>query len=248
MLHKLKDFFGKTGENSPQRSCLKTDIHSHLLPGIDDGVESFEDSLALIRRFSALGYERLITTPHVMHDFYRNDAETIRNLAGELQHKIRESGIPITLEAAAEYYLDEGLMEKLENNEDLLTFGKNYLLFETSFINKPIYLEEFIFKCTSQGIVPVLAHPERYAFVHQEPGLLGELASRGVLLQINANSISGYYSKEVKKLTRKLIDQGMVNFVGSDCHSEKHMKRLEQTVNDPYFGKACELPLLNKYC
>ncbi len=248
MLTRFKEIFGSQSKNSAQKACLKTDIHSHLLPGIDDGVETFEESLQLIRRFSALGYERLITTPHVMHDFYRNEPETIRTLALELQQKISEANIPVSLEAAAEYYLDEGLLEKLENSEELLTFGDNYLLFETSFINKPIYLEEFIFKCTSKGIVPVLAHPERYAFVHQEPDLLPELTSRGVLLQINANSISGYYSKEVKKLTRKLIDQGMVNFVGSDCHSEKHMKQLEQTVKDQYFGKACQLPLLNVNC
>ena len=248
MFSSLKRLLGKSDQEFAQETCIRTDIHSHLLPGIDDGVGTFEESIELIRAFSDLGYQRLITTPHVMQDFYRNKASDILQLSEELKKRIKKEGIPISLGAAAEYYLDEGLMEMLDKDQQILTFGKNYLLFETSFINKPMYLEEFIFKCTSKGLIPVLAHPERYAFIHHDPSMLEQLKSRGVLLQVNANSITGYYSKDVKKLVRKMIDGNLVDFVGSDCHSLKHMNVLRQAVADPYFRKACDHSLLNDEC
>lgn len=247
MLESLKRLF-KGSADKPVHTGIRTDIHSHLLPGIDDGVESFEEAISLIRQFEILGYRKIITTPHVMQDYYRNTPEEIQSLARQLRDKLKATGCSIELEAAAEYYLDEGLMEKVDKEGALLTFGENYLLFETSFIDKPIYMDEFIFNCTSRGIQPVLAHPERYAYIHHQPDLLTDLQSRGVLLQINANSISGYYSREVRKFTRKLIDEGLVNFIGSDCHSEKHMNVLKKTLTDPYFTKACSLPLLNSSC
>jgi len=231
-----------------QNSCLTTDLHSHLLPGIDDGVESMEEAISLIRSFQELGYKKLVTTPHVMHDFYRNEPETILCLAEELRVKLAELNIDMELEAAAEYYLDEGLVEKVEKGHQLLTFGNNYLLFETSFIDKPMYLDDFIFTCTSKGLNPILAHPERYAYVHNNPNILEELRTRGVFLQVNANSIGGYYSKGVRKMARKMIEDGLVNFIGSDCHSAKHMTVLKETISDPYFRKACDLPLLNSTC
>ena len=244
----FKNIFHSGSEEVEYTSCLKTDLHSHLLPGIDDGVQTMDEAITLVRGFAELGYTKLITTPHVMQDFYRNEPETILRLAEELRNRIKELDIQVDIEAAAEYYLDEGLVDKVEQNKKLLLFGDNYLLFETSFIDKPMYLDEFIFTCTSKGIHPVLAHPERYAYIHNNPNLLDELRTRGVLLQVNANSISGYYSKEVRKLARKMIDERKISFVGSDCHSEKHMEVLKNTVNDPYFKKACSLPLLNSSC
>ena len=246
MINIIDRIFG-TKKETTFKSCLSTDLHSHLLPGIDDGVESFDEALALLRSFAELGYKKVITTPHVMQDYYRNEPETIVSLAKELNDKLKAADIPVELEAAAEY-LDESLVEKVGGAGKVLTFGNNYLLFETSFMDKPIFMDDFIFECTSKGYNPVLAHPERYAYVHNDPRILGELQHRGVLLQINANSIGGYYSKEVRKLVRKMIDDRIVNFVGSDCHSEKHMQVLKSTVNDPYFRKACELPLLNPTC
>jgi tyrosine-protein phosphatase YwqE len=247
MFDKIKQFFQEKAP-AQTRSLITTDIHSHLLPGIDDGVETFDESLEVVNGFISLGYTRLITTPHIMQDYYRNEPEEIRELAALLQSKIYDRGWDITVEAAAEYYLDEGLMEKLENEDELLTFGNNYLLFETSFINKPIYIEEFLFKTMSRGYTPVMAHPERYAYIHNEPNLLQTLMDRGMLSQVNANSFAGYYSKEVKKMARRIIDSGLVNFVGSDCHSMKHLEVLRDVISDPYFVKASGYPLLNSDC
>ena len=162
MFSKLRNIFGSRPKE-PGAIRLTTDIHSHLLPGIDDGVETYDEALEVVEGFIDLGFERLITTPHIMQDYYRNEPDHIRELAAILQSKIYDRGWDISIDAAAEYYLDEGLMTKLEDGDEILTFGGKYLLFETSFINKPIYLEQFIFNALSQGMVPVMAHPERYA-------------------------------------------------------------------------------------
>ncbi len=243
MFEKLISLF--SSQPGEIQKLLKTDIHSHLIPGIDDGVESYEESLEIIRRFYEMGFRKLITTPHVMQDFYDNEPEVILNGLERLKEIIAEDGLDMEVGAAAEYYLDETLLQKLEKSDDLLLFGKNYLLFETSFINKPLYLDDFLFLAQSKGLTPVLAHPERYAFVHNEPGLVQSLIDRGLLLQLNLNSLSGYYSKEVQKMARRLIDQKQIHFLGSDCHSMKHFDALVESMRTPHFQRACALPLLN---
>ena len=137
-----------------------TDVHSHLLPGIDDGAQSMEDSVDLVRQLGALGFKKLVTTPHIIHDFYPNNAEIIRSKLHDLKQRLLQEDIKIDLNAAAEYYLDEFFMDQLAQNSPLLTFGENYILFETPFMNEPNYLKESIFKLISKGLRPVLAHPE----------------------------------------------------------------------------------------
>lgn len=238
----IKLFSSQPGEI---QKLLKTDIHSHLIPGIDDGVESYEESLEIIECFHELGFRKIITTPHIMQDFYNNEPDVILDGLSELKKRVAETGLEMELGAAAEYYLDETLLNKLENSEDLLVFGKNYLLFETSFINKPLYLDDFLFLAQSKGLTPVMAHPERYAFVHNDPELVQSLIDRGLLLQLNLNSLAGYYSKEVQKMARKLIDHKQIHFLGSDCHSMKHFEAMEEAMRTHHFQRACALPLLN---
>lgn len=228
------------------KNKISTDIHSHLLPGLDDGVESFEESLELIRSFQQLGYSKLITTPHIMHDFYNNSADDIVSKTSELNTLIAQQGIEIKVVPAAEYYLDEYLLEKVNDKDfPLLTFGDNYLLFETSFMNQPFYLNEFIFHAKSRGLNPVLAHPERYAYLQSNMELIDDLITRGVLLQLNINSITGYYSKQVKKVAEKLIDSKKIHFLGSDCHNANHMAVTQNARTEKYYNKALSLPLLN---
>jgi protein-tyrosine phosphatase len=222
-----------------------TDIHSHLLPGLDDGVQTFEEAEAIILRFQKLGYTRLITTPHIMSDFYRNTTEGILARRDQLQVWLSEKNITITLEAAAEYYLDEDLFKKAEAHVPLLTFGQKYLLFETNFMTEPFQLKEFIFAVTTQGYKPVLAHPERYMYLQDNFSKAEDLLNRGVLFQLNISSITGYYSKGAQRLAQKLIDKGWIHFLGSDCHNLQHIQRLEETVSQKYFQKAISLPLLN---
>ena len=141
------------------------DIHSHLLPGLDDGVKSVEETVYILKMLKRLGYKKVITTPHVMSDHYPNQTSDILSKLAYVKEEIVKKNINIKLEAAAEYYLDENFIQKIDSRQDLLTFGKNYLLFETSFFNKPAFLEEAIFNMNAQGYQPVLAHPERYGYL-----------------------------------------------------------------------------------
>jgi protein-tyrosine phosphatase len=232
----------KTTEAPP----LTTDLHSHLLPGIDDGVETLEQAEEIILHFQKLGYTRLITTPHVMSDAYRNTSESILEKLTELRAHLQRKGIAVTVEAAAEYYLDETVMEMLETGKPMLTFGAKYLLFETNFLTEPFNLKEFIFLAHSKGYKPVLAHPERYLYLQQDWNKLQDLQDRGIYFQLNISSITGYYSKRVQVTAHKLIDKGWVHFLGSDCHNFQHVKLVETVQRTKYYQKALSLPLLNR--
>jgi protein-tyrosine phosphatase len=218
-------------------------MHSHLLAALDDGVKSHAESIDLIRQFYTLGYRKLITTPHIMSDYYRNEPEHIKFTLAELNEQVAKEKIPVVIEAAAEYHLDEELMKKLEARESLLTFGNSYLLFETNFLNEPYQLRDFIFKAITQGYKPILAHPERYEYMTLEKA--EELRDRGVLLQINIPSIIGYYSNPIQRMAIRLIEQGWVDLLGSDCHNNHYMNLLENAIQDKNFRKAVDLPLLN---
>jgi tyrosine-protein phosphatase YwqE len=224
---------------------LTTDLHSHLLPGLDDGVSSLEQAEEIINRFVGLGYKKIITTPHVMYDYYRNSPKTILPKLKELQAHIETKKIDITLQAAAEYNLDENLMRLVQGDEPLLTLGNNYLLFETTFFAEPLQLKEFIFLATTKGYKLILAHPERYVYLQNDLTKAEDLLDRGVLFQININSLAGMYDRGSVQAAQKLIERGWVHFMASDCHTLQHMEILQKTINNKYFQKALSLPLLN---
>ena len=221
------------------------DIHSHLIPNIDDGVDSIEESLQVIQAFRTLGYRKIITTPHIMSGFYDNTPENILSGLETLRKMLREAQIEIEIEAAAEYYLDETLLERLRKKEKLLTFGTGYLLFEMPFMTEPVFLEEAIFQIKTLGLQPVLAHPERYLFLHEQPHRLPEIAEKGCLFQMNLNSLTGYYSKKVKAFAEEMIAMKLVHFVGSDCHRLKHIPILRQALKSKSFAVLSEHHLLN---
>jgi protein-tyrosine phosphatase len=225
---------------------LGTDMHSHLLPNLDDGVRSFEQAEEIIRQFITMGYRRLITTPHVMSDTYRNTSEGILTRLEELRDHLRQKQIDIEIDAAAEYYLDEELIRKLESGEPLLTFGDNYLLFETNFLTEPLNLKDFIFLATTKGYRLVLAHPERYLYLQQDMRKMEDLLNRGLFFQINISSFTGYYSKTVQITVNKMIENEWIHMLGSDCHHIQHTKLIQTALPMKYFQKALSLPLLNK--
>ena len=215
----LRNLFSKRKESLLPST---TDIHSHLLPGIDDGVQTIEESVDVITFLSTLGFKKLITTPHVMNDYYKNTPEIIRSKLNEVKEAIHKEGLEVEIEAAAEYYLDEHFYEQIIKGNELLTFGDNYILFETSFTVEPLLLKEVVFKLTSNGYRPVFAHPERYRYLHENTKLLNELIDQQLIFQLNLLSLEGYYSKPVQKMALQLLKRNAIHFVGSDCHNMKH--------------------------
>lgn len=245
----FQKLFGRTEAAAEPLSlaALGADMHSHLLPGLDDGAETLEQSIGLLRQMQALGYRKLVMTPHIMGDFYRNTPEGVRGALASLQAAATAEGIAVELSCAAEYYLDEFFLRRLENKDELLSFGgdKRYLLFETSYINEPLNLAEAIFELKSAGYQPVLAHPERYTYLYGRFEELEKIRAKGVLLQLNLNSLVGYYSTGARKVAEKLVDAGMVDFAGTDAHNLKHMNALDKVLRCEYLPRLLRLPLRN---
>jgi protein-tyrosine phosphatase len=238
------DFFTRKN-NVVATPLFKTDLHSHLLPGLDDGVKTFEDAETIIRLFIETGFTKAITTPHIMNDYYRNTPSGIKGKLEELKTFLAQKKISFEVQCAAEYYFDEALMDLAFSDSEILTFGDRYVLFETNPFSEPMMLNDFIFQLTTKDYKPVLAHPERYQFLQNNFARMEDLIDRGVYLQVNALSFTGYYSKAIQKIANELVENNMVRFVGSDCHTVQHARLLQAAVENKYFKKALELPLLN---
>jgi protein-tyrosine phosphatase len=233
-------------ENQEAVEALKVDMHSHLLPGIDDGVEDFEQAYQTILDLKNIGFEKLITTPHMMMGVYDNTPEMILAKRDALRAFLLEKNLDIQLEASAEYYLDEHFMELVKDKEKLLPIAGQYILIETAFMHASPFLNEAVFLIQASGLKPILAHPERYLYMHENFNQYIDLHDKGVLFQVNLSSLTGYYSPMVRKVARKLIDEHMVDFLGTDCHGPRHIDNLKKSFIDPYYKKAVNLPLLNK--
>lgn len=225
-------------------SGVHTDMHSHLIPGIDDGVKTVEESVEMIRGFAELGYKKLITTPHVMSDFYRNTPEIILNGLDKVREAVRKEKIPVTLEAAAEYYLDEVFLHKVQT-EKLLTIGDKYLLFEISYVNPPDNLYNVIFEMNIKGYKPLLAHPERYPFYYNKFDEYYKLKESGALFQLNTNSLVGYYGAGAKKIAERMVNEQMIDFIGSDLHGIRHLEALQKSLQEKYLTKLVGQRILN---
>jgi len=208
---------------------LRTDLHSHLLPGIDDGAGEMETSLKLLEGLFALGYRRIVTTPHVMADSYRNSSEKILDGLEELKNAARQKGVEMELHAAAEYYMDEEFSRRLEAG-DILTIGGEWVLFETSYYNKPLGFRERIYEISARGYRPMLAHPERYRYVKDPEKFYGRLREMGVGFQVNINSLGGYYGREARAKALWLSERGWIDFLGSDLHGAKQLEFLKRTL------------------
>ena len=227
-------------------STLNVDMHSHLIPGIDDGAKTMEDSISLIKTLHGLGFTRLITTPHIMSDYYKNTPAIINAGLEQVREALKTENITVEISAAAEYYIDDGFLQKLEE-EKLMTFGDNYLLVEISYINHPDNLKDIFFRMRVAGYKPVLAHPERYPFWYNNFDEYRSIRDSGVLLQLNLNSLTGYYGPDAKKAGEKMIDLEMIDMVGTDMHHTKHANSLRSCLNQKYLPKVFELNLLNRY-
>ncbi|MDX5477896.1 MAG: capsular biosynthesis protein [Cyclobacteriaceae bacterium] len=245
----ILDLFKKQKDETHHDFSLKwleVDMHSHLIPGIDDGSKTLEESISLIKRLKSFGLRKIITTPHIMTEYFRNTPEIIRLGLQEVRFALEKEGIDIHIDAAAEYYMDEFFLEKVESGQELLTIKDNLVLVETGFMNKPHMMMEVFFSMEMNGYKPILAHPERYHYLIRDKKLLDDLLDREIYFQINLLSLTGFYSQPIKHFAEMLIDEKRVKLFGTDCHNQRYLDMLEGLGNSKYYETIQELDILNQ--
>lgn len=205
------------------------DIHSHLLPGIDDGAKTFEDSLRLTQALQNLGVTQFITTPHIIQHVWDNTHEQILSNKTETLRQLQQNNINIPFNAAAEYMMDDQFVRLFKSGQ-LLTLKDNYVLVEMSYINPPMQLYSILFDLRIAGYIPVLAHPERYLFYHNNFNEYHKLKKAGCLFQLNLLAVVGYYGDNITKIAGQLLQKGMYDFVGTDLHHDKHLAAFHQKI------------------
>jgi protein-tyrosine phosphatase len=220
-----------TGPVSGVFAFLGTDIHNHLLPGIDDGSPEAVQSIQYIRQLMNLGFSQFICTPHILPGVHNNTPETIQQAHQKLSTTLSQHEINVPLSAAAEYMLDTEMFPAIKERS-LLTLKDNYVLIEMSYMDEPPNLDELLFELLIMDYKPILAHPERYICYHDRPDKLEQLRDRGCLLQANLLSFSGYYGKDVKHTAHWLLKNKLLDLAGTDFHHDRHLAALQSMSTD----------------
>ena len=202
-------------------------MHNHILPGIDDGAKNVEESIVLLKGFSDFGVTNFVATPHIMHNYYPNTPNTIAKALDELLIGIKKANLGTTdITAAAEHMIDANFETILEKGE-IMPMGKNFVLIEMSYLQPAINFDIAIQKLASERYFAVLAHPERYVFMVNKLGKHAKYKKSGILYQMNLLSLSEYYGKDVQKMTMKLLDEGLYDFLASDVHNIHQLESLK---------------------
>lgn len=238
-------FFGKKkATQSVDLSWLGTDMHSHLIPGIDDGAPDMATSLELIRGLQKCGYKKLITTPHIFWELYPNTTEIITQGITAVKKAVEEEGIDIEIHAAAEYYIDEYFEEQLKKKVPLLPISGNMVLVEFSMITAPFDLQQVLFEMQIQNYQPVIAHPERYIYLAQRKQFFDELKEAGCFFALNLLALTGYYGKSVLELADYLCKKNYYELAGTDLHNDRHLVALQKLSSSPLFSRLKESNVL----
>jgi len=215
---------------------LNADVHTHLLPGVDDGVRDFETALSCINEMKRNGINKIYITPHFQTHRFKNDEDDIKYRFDELQKQLGEYVSDIELQLAGEYLIDSGFEERLKT-KNLLAINDKYLLVEFSFNQSMLGMEELFFEIQMKGYEVILAHPERYHYLNQDSKLLNNLKEQGVYFQSNIMSFGGFYGSESMKRAYQYVDKGWINFLGTDIHGKKYRDALVDVCKKSKFQK-----------
>lgn len=213
-------------------SCIGADMHGHWLSGLDDGAQSIDDSILIIQSLQQLGYKKLIATPHIISDYYPNTPQNIRLKLNEIKKVAAQHQLTIQLEIAAEYMVDFEFEQMLQNNQPLLSFANNFVLIEMSYLAASENIQNVLLLLNSKGYTPILAHPERYKYCNHSIQYFQQLKSLGCLLQLNLLSLTGYYGSYEKKFATALLQQNMIDFLGTDVHHAQHLNALQSITTN----------------
>lgn len=244
------NFFIRSNQTvEPDLSFLSADMHSHLLPGIDDGLQEAEQTVEFIKDLQKLGYAKLICTPHILSDLYPNTRDTILPKLAMVRAALAEANVEVEVEAAAEYMIDHEFTELIAHSkkEDLLTIAQDYILVEMSYLSAAPNIEKVIFDLRMLGLQPILAHPERYSYYHNQFHQYERVKELGCKLQVNLLSLSGAYGSQAKKIAEKLVKCQMADFLGTDMHHQRHLTMLKTlAAKKTFYDLVSSADLLNK--
>jgi protein-tyrosine phosphatase len=218
-------------------SWIQTDMHSHLIPGIDDGSPDMDTSLEMIIGLRSLGFKKLITTPHILWEMYPNTPEKINEGLKQLQHVANEKGIQVTLKAAAEYFIDEYFEQQLKSKTSFLTINDNKILVEYSMVTAPMDLQKILFELEIQNYQPIIAHPERYIYLLQNRDFFDDLKASGCMFQLNLLSLTGYYGDTVQDLSEYLVRKEYYDYAGTDLHNPRQLAALQKLSSSSLLKK-----------
>ncbi len=237
------NFFKK--KTTPSELYFTTDIHCHIIPGIDDGSPDASTSADLIERMQGWGIKRIIASPHVTQDTFENTPATIAPAFDTLNAELSARGNNIEITHSAEYRIDEFFIAQLETG-NIVPLPNNYLLVENSFIQEPWNLDQLLFDLKVRGYKPILAHPERYFYYYGKRNRYEEIHNAGTLFQVNLLSLAGHYGKDEKSIAEYLLDKGWVDFIGTDLHRHAHADSIDAYLSSKDYGRhLSKLHLLN---
>ena len=241
----MLQIFKSKKSNIPANIGFKTDLHSHLLPGIDDGSNSVEESIELITRMQELGIERFITTPHIAESAFPNTIVEISEAYKLLDKALEEANMKVNLCYSAEYRLDDNYLELFQNNQ-LIPFPGNYILIENSYYQDYWGINDLIFRMINAGFHPILAHPERYRYYGNDTAAYEKIHNMGCKFQVNILSFAGSYGKEAKVAANYLLNYGYIDFLGTDAHHMRHVEALEEFCKTSEYQKILsKISLMN---
>lgn len=232
--------FNKSTTLIPDFSQFVTDLHSHLLPGLDDGSANLDESVRMLRGLSDAGFKKVITTPHVNTALYANTKEQIIGQLYHIREVIIHENIPVEIEASAEYHMDYEFLGRVQSGEVIPIGKKNYLLIELPFQSPSFSYNEILFQVQLLGYEIIISHPERYVWLMGNKKLYEGLKDRGVLFQMNLNSLTGLYGFPARMAAHQLIDAGMIEFIGSDAHYPGHITEMMKALNTRHFARLAE--------
>ena len=219
---------------NPQQLFYHTDVHCHILPGVDHGSPDIETSISLIEKEIGMGIDTIVTTSHVTGGVAENSPATLQPAFEELKSAIDDKGLQVELMLSAEYRIDDFFLAQLENKE-LLPFPNDYLLVENSFQQEILGLDDLMFNLQIKGYSPILAHPERYAYYNHDR--YRQLHASGVLFQVNTLSFTGYYGGHAFTTAMWMMQNDLIDFLGSDIHNENHARLLAEFINTKDYKK-----------
>lgn len=194
------------------------DVHSHIIPKIDDGARELEESYIMIKEAENSGFTNIISTSHYIEGYYEEDKEKIDEWIKLTNNTLKEKKINVTLHCGSEIYITQNLVDLIKNKKANTLAESRYVLFELPMNSNIKYLNNIIFEIKSHNMIPVIAHPERYTYVQENPNILIPLIEQGTLFQGNYASIIGKYGNYAKTTMKKLLKADMIHFLGTDCH------------------------------